>query len=86
MKNKSSINSWWIVITFVIPFSIVLGREASLAADSPAAALTCGWNTVSSANSSQPTNVLNDVTVVSANDIWAVGQSARGSRGRQPAN
>jgi len=84
MKNKSSINSWWIVITFVIPFSIAPGREASLAADSPAAALTCGWNTVSSANSSQPTNVLSDVTVVSANDIWAVGQSARGSRVANP--
>ncbi|HET9494318.1 MAG TPA: S-layer homology domain-containing protein [Chloroflexia bacterium] len=48
----------------------------------PTATITCGlsWREAGSPNVSERTNVLRDVVVVSATDIWAVGYTESGNR------
>ena len=75
MKTKPSFQ-WRRATILFVPFSIFM----FLLSVSRAPAQTCAWNIVPSPNSTLPTNVLNDVSVVSASDIWAVGGSSRGSR------
>ena len=84
MKTKYSSNRWRTAIALLIPLSITLSCEFSLAAASSAATQTCGWNIVGSPNTALPTNFLGGVRVVAPNDIWAVGGSARGSRIANP--
>src|ERR1044071_473876 len=43
-------------------------------------AQNCSWSIVPSPNSTLPSNSLSDISIVSANDIWAVGGSGRGTR------
>lgn len=64
-------------IVLLILLSVAFGGAPAFAADSSAPD-ACGWNIVSSPNSSLPINFLGDVSVVAADDIWAVGGSARG--------
>ena len=79
MNSNYSFNRWRTAITLLIALSIALSCEVSLAADSSSAMQTCGWNIVSSPNTTLHNNVLGGVGVVAANDIWAVGGSASGS-------
>ena len=83
MKANSSFNRWRTATALLIPVLIVLSCGISLTANS-SFAQTCGWNIVSSPNTTSPTNFLSDVSVVAANDIWAVGGSASGSRVANP--
>lgn len=77
MKIKLGTGRWRIAIIVFVPLFILM---FFLLAVTRAPAQTCGWNVVPSPNSALPGNVLSDVSVVSANDIWAVGGSSRGSR------
>jgi hypothetical protein len=81
MKTKPIIRRWRTAFVVFVPFSIVM---FSLLAVSRTSAQTCEWNVVPSPNSALPGNVLSDVSVISANDIWAVGGSSRGSRVGNP--
>jgi len=79
MESNSSLDGWRSLIAF-----LVLIAGALLIAPSPSAAQTCGWNIVPSPNTALPSNSLSGVSVVSANDVWAVGGSAQGSRVGNP--
>src|SRR5438105_2570848 len=68
MKANYSSNRWRVVITLLLPLSIA---AFSLAAPSSLTAQTCGWNIVSSPNTTSPTNFLSDVSIIAGNDIWA---------------
>lgn len=75
MKTKPFTRRWRTAIILFVPLFILM---FFLLAVSPTSAQTCGWNIVPSPNSALPSNFLSDVSVVSANDIWAVGGSSRG--------
>src|SRR4030095_16745045 len=74
MKTRPFSRRWRIAIVLFVPLSILV----LLLTVSPTSAQTCSWNIVPSPNSALPSNILSDVSVVSANDIWAVGGSSRG--------
>ena len=81
MKTKAVTSRWRTAIILCVPLSILM---FFLLAVSRTSAQTCQWNIVPSPNSALPGNFLSDVSVVSANDIWAVGGSSRGSRVGSP--
>jgi hypothetical protein len=81
MRTYSLSNRWRTAVYPLISTSIAI---FSIAIHPSATAQTCGWNIVSSPNTTSPTNFLSDVTVIAANDVWAVGGSARGSRVANP--
>ncbi len=80
MKTKSFTSRWRVAIVLFVPLCILV----FLLTVSPTSAQTCAWNIVPSPNSALPNNFLSDVSVVSANDIWAVGGSSRGTRVGSP--
>jgi hypothetical protein len=84
MKANYTSNRWRTAVTLLIPLSIALSCEVSLAADSSSGMQTCGWNIVSSPNTALHSNFLGGVDVVAADDIWAVGGSASGSQVGNP--
>lgn len=80
MKALTTLQRSRIAIT-LIPLCAVL---ITLAAISPSIAQTCGWKIVRSPNAALPSNSLGGVSVVAANDVWAVGGSSRGTKVANP--
>gem|GEM_PF-1338004 len=77
MRTKLFTRQWRTAITFSVPLSVLI---FFLLAVNSISAQTCAWSVVASPNSTLPSNFLSDVSVVSANDVWAVGGSSRGTR------
>lgn len=83
MKNNYSFNAWRSSIALLIALTLAFSCGFSFVAEA-ASPETCGWNIVTSPNSASPINFLSGLTVVTGNDIWAVGGSQAGSRVANP--
>jgi len=81
MKANSLFIGSCTAIALLIPIAVSLSR---VAVTSSSLAQTCSWNIVTSPNTPSPNNFLNGVSVITANDIWAVGGSSRGTRMANP--
>lgn len=61
------------VSLFAVPAPAAFASADSITSDET----TCSWNVVSSPNTTMPDNILRGVAVVTASDIWVVGDATR---------